>query len=484
MLLIVLICCLLATPAHAVTVSEFPPLPNDSSLPGGLATGADGAVWFTELNSYAFSGRVARIGRLTPSGSLTEYSLPGSGDAPTAIARGEDGNLWFTNSGSDTIGRIDAQGAIHEFGGLVAGAAPRDITGGPDGALWFTEGGYNAANRIGRIDTAGNVTEYCIRGCAGPSAPGGDGLEPGGIVSGPDGRLWFTEANPAASEADPYGDAGRGYVAAATPDGKVQEYPVPTPDAQPTDIAVGADGALWFTERAAGKIGRITTAGAIEEFVIPRPSDASWITQSSWPTAIARGPDGAVWFVENHANRIGRIDTVGRLAHWPIPLADSNPGGIALGPDGRLYFSETSGNRIGVVATDGAAAAVLPGPGGGPAPAPSAGSGTRPAATIAAVTARARWVRARRRWRLLVQGTLTLRGSDTGACRRALELRLRRGRRVLAVRRVRAGGRCSYRATIPVARPARGLLLGVRVPGTRPLRQVLIRVPAPPSRPR
>src|SRR5436190_8168745 len=117
--------------AGAVSVSEFAPLPRDSSLPAGVVDGPDGAVWFTELNSYPFSGQVGRIGRLEPGGALTEYSLPGAGDEPTGITLGPDGNLWFTNFGTDTIGRITPAGAIAEYGGIVSGGAPEDVTTGP-----------------------------------------------------------------------------------------------------------------------------------------------------------------------------------------------------------------------------------------------------------------------------------------------------------------------------------------------------------------
>jgi virginiamycin B lyase len=61
----------------------------------------------------------------------------------------------------------------------------------------------------------------------------------------------------------------------------------------------GPDGALWFTEQAGNKIGRITPAGAITEFSIPTPGAA--------PLFITAGPDGALWFVESNVNKIGRI---------------------------------------------------------------------------------------------------------------------------------------------------------------------------------
>jgi streptogramin lyase len=461
--------------ASAVSVSEFAPLPNDSSLPVGVAAGPDGAVWFTEANSYPFTGQVGRIGRLDPGGALTEHPLPGTNDQPTGIALGSDGNLWFTNRGTDTIGRITPQGSVTEYGGIVSGGAPHDIAPGPDGALWFTEAGYNVGDRIGRIDpTTGGVRQFCVRTC--PAPPGGadDGRQPGGIAAGPDGRLWFTEANPARSR-DPYGDAGVGYVAAAALDGTIRQYPVPTYDARPTDIAAGVDGALWFTERAANRIGRITTSGEVTEFTIP--------TASSSPEAIAAGPDGAMWFLENAANRIGRIATDGSITEYPIPKANSNPGGISLGPDSRMYFTETTGNRLGAVTTD----FVAPGgAGGGGAGGAGARGGSNPSAAIARLRVGTRWLRIRGRWWLRVRGALTPAHGATPAracAGRSVEIRLRRGRTSVGLRRVRATRRCTYVARLAYGHAAqrrRGRLsVVVRLPGlTRPAPVVrAVRVP-------
>jgi virginiamycin B lyase len=62
---------------------------------------------------------------------------------------------------------------------------------------------------------------------------------------------------------------------------------------------VGPDGALWFTEHAGSRIGRITLQGAITEYLVP--------TRASVPMVIAPGPDGALWFTEYYGNKIGRI---------------------------------------------------------------------------------------------------------------------------------------------------------------------------------
>lgn len=129
----------------------------------------------------------------------------------------------------------------------------------------------------------------------------------------------------------------------------------------PLTITVGPDGALWFTERDANKIGRVTTSGGFTEFTVP--------TAASMPFGIATGPDGALWFTEfaSGANKIGRVTTGGVFTEWPIPTAASNPEGIALGPDGNLWFGEISANKIGRITPAGVITEFsLPNPGSVP----------------------------------------------------------------------------------------------------------------------
>src|SRR5579864_7314305 len=52
------------------------------------------------------------------------------------------------------------------------------------------------------------------------------------------------------------------------------EYALPAANDGPTGIAVGADGALWFTAEGTNKVGRITTTGTIAEYAIPTTNSA------------------------------------------------------------------------------------------------------------------------------------------------------------------------------------------------------------------
>jgi virginiamycin B lyase len=63
-------------------------------------------------------------------------------------------------------------------------------------------------------------------------------------------------------------------------------------------LATGPDGALWFTEWGAGRVGRITPTGDIETHELPNPTSESH--------GITLGPDGALW-VALESGAIARV---------------------------------------------------------------------------------------------------------------------------------------------------------------------------------
>jgi streptogramin lyase len=154
------------------------------------------------------------------------------------------------------------------------------------------------------------------------------GSDPTDIASGPDGNLWFTEA------------LGNKIGRINPTTHAVAEFAVPTADSQPTGITAGPDGDLWFTEFNGNKIGEINpTTHVIAEFPVPTPL--------AQPREITSGPDGNLWFTEETSNKIGRINpATGAIAEFSIPTAGS-PLGITAGPDGNVWFAEGAGNNIG-----------------------------------------------------------------------------------------------------------------------------------------
>ena len=80
--------------------TEFP-LPRPNSGPGDITAGADGAMWFVELNGA--DGQTTdgnRVGRITMEGVVTEYPMPSQSGSAINIAVGPDGNVWYTKGGA------------------------------------------------------------------------------------------------------------------------------------------------------------------------------------------------------------------------------------------------------------------------------------------------------------------------------------------------------------------------------------------------
>ena len=216
-----------------------------------------------------------------------------------------------------------AVGALSTYTtGITAGGHPYGIVSGPDGNLWFTE---NAGNRVGRITPSGVISEFSTGISAGAALTG--------IALGADGNLWFTE------------NSGN-RIGRITPAGVVTEFATGiTSGGNPFSIAAGPDGNMWFTESGRTRIGRITPAGVVTEFRTGLSSSAYGITA---------GPDGNLWFTENSGSRVGKITTAGVITEYSSGITSSSgPTRITSGADGNLWFSETTGNRIGRITTAG-----------------------------------------------------------------------------------------------------------------------------------
>jgi virginiamycin B lyase len=88
-------------------VTEYSSGITPTEEPVDLVAGSDGAMWFTEYESYdSYSIRESKIGRITTSGKITEYSVTDSSAGPTGIVKGVKGDLWFVESAVDRMGRV------------------------------------------------------------------------------------------------------------------------------------------------------------------------------------------------------------------------------------------------------------------------------------------------------------------------------------------------------------------------------------------
>ncbi len=106
-------------------------------------------------------------------------------------------------------------------------------------------------------------------------------------------------------------------------------------------IVTAPDGNVWFTDTVNNQIVRVTPSG------ITTPTNNTY-SKNANPGLIARGPDGALWFTEPGVNKVGRIDpTSFQATDWPsgtqkLPAA---PTSVAAGADGNVWV--TAGGTIG-----------------------------------------------------------------------------------------------------------------------------------------
>lgn len=231
--------------------------PHANDVADAIVAGRDGNIWFAEE-----ANDVARIGRITPTGNLTEYVLP-TGSYPLALAAGptgiafaphpaatlgfisytgkisvidfktnidiksiaydSSGTLWY--AGCDGVGRLTPSHSVRDYpvGGGCNGNAGVSIARG--GLAWFSAGGY-----IGYVDTSGKMRLFKSL------------YAPTSMTSAPDGNLWFVNSH-------------ANLISRITPQGAVSRFPTTFGDS-PGDIAVGPDGNLWVCGTT--KILRIT----------------------------------------------------------------------------------------------------------------------------------------------------------------------------------------------------------------------------------
>ena len=180
---------------------------------------------------------------------------------------------------------------------------------------------------------------------------------PSSITVGPDGRLWFADA-----------DVEGGRIGQVTVSGQVTSNYIQAPDiSDPTTITPGPDGNMWFTVfglNGDGKIGRVTPSGAVTLFPVP---GAKWylgyhvglrrqplvhrdeakqdrpyhpfrrhhrIQRLRESARNRSGNDGNLWFTESGGNKIGRITTRGEYSNSPFQHPTHSPGGSLRDPMG------------------------------------------------------------------------------------------------------------------------------------------------------
>jgi len=231
--------------------------------------------------------------------------------------------LWITGQNDDTVVRVGMDGKM-KFYELPPCSGPHGIDFDDAGQLWVS---LEFAGKIVQLlDRNGDIIkgkEYDVRlNC--DTCAQKINTHPHGMAFGSDRKtLWYT-------------GKGTGTIGKITPDGKVENFNLPTIGSVPIYIKAGPDRNMWFTEYVGNTIGRITPNGTVKEFPIP--------TNNSRPIAIVAEPGGgqAMWFTEAAGNKVGRIDMDGTITEFPVPKTQDNAilAGLAFDSVGNLWVQQ------------------------------------------------------------------------------------------------------------------------------------------------
>lgn len=162
---------------------------------GPYATGADGNAWFriekaAPRHDPDTEAGLSAIGRITPSGEIAEFSdclrpMP-QFSGPNFLTLGPDGNVWFTTwqsgngiditrSSTPSIGRVTPSGKITEFRlGLPPRSQPESLVSA-GGRLWFIDRETEAIGTIAPSRKPANtflvLTPFTFRESVGARIP-------------------------------------------------------------------------------------------------------------------------------------------------------------------------------------------------------------------------------------------------------------------------------------------------------------------------
>jgi len=214
---------------------------------------------------------------------------------------------------------------------------------GPDGNVWFVDANVAAGiPAIGKITPSGTITEYV----KGENLSGlNEGSDLIAITAGPKGEkyLWFTDrgTTPAIGRID-----------SASPTTATEYSTGLKEGSKPAGIVAGPDGNLWFADN-----GTTPAIGVINPSTQEIKECSAGLNEGSVPHGIAAGPDGNLWFTDNGTTpAIGRINpstceikefSTGANTVPGGGTGSYGPWGITAGADGNVWYTEGGTTEVG-----------------------------------------------------------------------------------------------------------------------------------------
>lgn len=290
-----------------------------------LRTGRFAAVTLLAAGLLAACGKGTPITSNSPTpsptatpGVVNEVAISVPNSQPLGITPYGTSYFYITENRASQIGVLSGTGSgitITSTPTPTQNAGPNGVVSGPNGLIWFAE---TAIARIGQIQTStSGFTEFQL---------GNKNAKPTELTLGSDGNIWAT-------------DPGTDSIWKIDQVGAASQFPVAS-GSKPLGITNGPDGALWFTEPGRNRIGRLTVDGTnYTEYAVA--------THNAGLSQIIEGSDNALWFTEQLAVKLGRIQVGGQVTNeYPLTPAKSADG-LVQGEDGNFYFTDPTGSAIG-----------------------------------------------------------------------------------------------------------------------------------------
>lgn len=249
----------------------------------GIEATANQIYWLSAYSGPSFTPFV----HVECGGNGTATECEPTVDEPTTMLVDSTTTFWVGGWGFNGNGQIATlpQGGGQFDDGIV------QLVLGPGGAVWGVLENYPNYAIAQFANSGGTVSIAQLF-----PLPAGDAA--GSVTYGGDGALWFT-------------DHQRNAIGRMDAAGNFSEYPLPSANAlgQPWfglwQIATACDGSVWFTEPAVNKVGRIDAHGAIAEFTMPTTDALPDAIAAPVGASHCGAPE--LWVGEQHANNIAAI---------------------------------------------------------------------------------------------------------------------------------------------------------------------------------
>ena len=225
-----------------------------NTAPHGIALDADGvSIWFT-------GKRTSTIGKIQADETVTHFQLDTLAALPIFLSAGPDGGIWGTELNGSCILHISREGELRELEIPTRNSRPIAVIPDPSGKyMWFTE---EAGVKIGRIDMAGNITEFPV-----PALQKNDILA--SLTFDLAGNLWvqvYVDCNNPSPPGDDYlirFDRSiqelRGPDLSGVP---FSIHRIPSKMSMMHRIKADHEGNLWFTEMMTDRLGKVSLTAA------------------------------------------------------------------------------------------------------------------------------------------------------------------------------------------------------------------------------